>query len=80
MILQLKWKNKMAYSKEEMIECLAYSLNDPTTPRESKIYILKSAWNMGIVDFKERKRLYEKYIDGAKQYNVFFKYLKACEG
>jgi len=70
----------MAYSKEEMIECLAGFLKDPTTPRKSKLYILVCAWNMGIVDFKERERLYKKYIDGAKQYNVFFKYLKACEG
>ena len=52
----------MAISKKEMLEVLVLSLKNPTAPKESKLYILKSAWDWGIVDSKESERIYEKYI------------------
>lgn len=53
----------MAISKKEAIEILVNSLKDAMVDKPCKIYALKSAFNMGIIDFNKHKRLYEKHIE-----------------
>ena len=52
----------MALLKIELIANLIKGLKDTTVNKAGKQHILTSAWNMGIVDFNERKRLAKEYI------------------